>query len=677
MKNINHSQFALLLNCLSETVYRCQIKYNEDKSYKIKFIATNGQDKRIFGIKDEIFKKKNLVDVFNSINIPIINIVDKLILDFSKLEELDESISSQSYTRYMDKTHKHIKFKFIMLSKSSLYIVMENITEKINNQIETDSLNRINSIILKSQNTNDMINDILHIMLRIFDADRAWLIYPCNPNTKNYILHFVQSRDNWKIKPGTVIDMDDESSIIIKDILKQERAVGHYTSKKPYVPKYIQEIAKVKSLLMMYIKPKLHDKWLLGIHNCEEERFWSPFEKQLFKKISVRVTDGINSLLYFRKIQEDIENMNKLESLGTLAGGLAHDFNNILTGIYGNIALAKYYLDKNHKSYNFLSLAESSMKRAKDITKQLLTFSKGGSPIKRNIRLDNLIKKIVKFDLAGSDIQANFDIGKDLWDVHADKGQLTQVISNLIINSREAMPKSGNIYISISNFEAKDKIKIEDGKYIKFVIKDTGIGIEEEALSKIFDPYFTTKENGTGLGMSMVFSIIRKHNGYIDVMSQVNKGTSFQVLLPAAETKLQINESNQTIKYNEKDQNNKYKILIMDDERGIRQIVKQMLQNEGHNIIEAKNGDIALKKYNKDIDLCIFDLTVPGSMGGIELTQKILEVNPNAYIVVSTGYSNASILSNFKKYGFKDYLEKPYTFDNLLKMLENFESQIS
>jgi PAS domain S-box-containing protein len=372
-----------------------------------------------------------------------------------------------------------------------------------------------------------------------------------------------------------------------------------------------------------------------------------------------------------KKMEGELIKAQKIESLGILAGGIAHDFNNILTGILGNITLAKAYVKPEDSVADRLTEAEKACLQAKDLTQQLLTFSRGGAPVKKTFSITELLKDSATFVLRGSSVQCEFSIPDDLWLVEVDEGQINQVISNLIINSAQAMPEGGTIKVQAENTVVwtKDIPPLKNGRYLKISIEDKGIGIQEEHLRRIFDPYFTTKQRGSGLGLAVAYSIIKKHEGYIDVKSQLGVGTTFFIYLPASEHNI-INE-----KKIDKIFKGVGRILLMDDEDVVRHVVGEMLKHLGYNVEFAKDGAEAIKLYEiaketgKPFDAVIMDLTVPGGIGGKEAINKLLEIDPNVKAIVSSGYSNDPVLSNYTEYGFCGGVAKPYKLEELGKTL--------
>ncbi|MCP4682122.1 MAG: response regulator [Desulfobacterales bacterium] len=374
-----------------------------------------------------------------------------------------------------------------------------------------------------------------------------------------------------------------------------------------------------------------------------------------------------------RKMEEELEKMRKLESLGTLAGGIAHDFNNLLTAILGNISLAKINAEGHNSILTNLGEAEKACSKAKDLTQQLLTFSRGGAPIKKTTSIQDLIKDSTSFILTGSNVKCVFDIPEDLWPVEIDQGQISQVINNLIINARETMANGGTIETKIENtfIEADDNIPLKEGMYVKLSIKDYGIGISPKDLPKIFDPYFSSKGEGRGLGLSSTYSIIKNHDGLITVESEPGVGTTFVVTLPASQKQAEVDDAHEARLHH-----GKGRVMVMDDEQIIRDLVKEMLSLMSYEVICVKDGDEAIEMYKtaiesgRPINAVIMDLTIPGGMGGKDAIKKLLKIDPDAKAIVSSGYSNDPVMSTFQEYGFQGYVCKPYNIQELGAVIE-------
>jgi len=367
-----------------------------------------------------------------------------------------------------------------------------------------------------------------------------------------------------------------------------------------------------------------------------------------------------------RLLEKEMQRLERLEAIGVLAGGIAHDFNNLLMGMLGNVNLIKNQLDPENRAYKYIEELERVVIQAKSLTQQLLTFSKGGSPVRKPTNLKDLIQKTTHFVLSGSNIETEFDIPDELPPANVDEAQIAQVISNIVINARQAMPAGGKLVIKAEEVNVLDQQipSLKPGHYIKLIIQDTGIGIPKEHINRIFDPYFTTKQKGSGLGLTVVYSIIKNHEGYITVDSELGKGTTFEIYLPAVPKKeKKILEPA------------RLKILVMDDEEIVLEVIQEMLKILGHEAIGVRDGKQAIEVYKEakeqgsPFDVVILDLTVPTGMGGEETMKELLKIDPDVKAIVSSGYSNDPIMSEYEKYGFKAVVPKPYGMDELKEVL--------
>jgi PAS domain S-box-containing protein len=376
------------------------------------------------------------------------------------------------------------------------------------------------------------------------------------------------------------------------------------------------------------------------------------------------------------RMEEERQEIAKLESVGVLAGGIAHDFNNLLTGIVGYIGLAKSSVaaGEREKASARLLEAEKTCLEAAALTLQLLTFARGGAPVKKTVSIAGLIEDVASFALRGSNVRCEFSLPDNLWAVEADEGQIRQVITNLIINAGEAMPEGGTVNIQARNSALKTDsvLPLSQGRYVEIVVEDHGIGIAQEHLNKIFDPYFTTKQKGSGLGLSTTYSIIAKHDGRITVESELGIGTTFHIYLPAS--KKRISRRREVVV--DHIVVGQGKILVMDDEKNIREIVKTILTGEGYDVEIASDGAAAVKRYIKakesgqPFGMVILDLTVPGGMGGLETIKELLKIDPDVKAIASSGYSSDLVMSKYRKYGFSGVLGKPYVIRELTKAVD-------
>jgi CheY-like chemotaxis protein len=320
-----------------------------------------------------------------------------------------------------------------------------------------------------------------------------------------------------------------------------------------------------------------------------------------------------------------------------------------------------------------LADAEKASGRAKSLTQQLLTFAKGGAPITSVTSTRKLIVESARFSSRGANVKCDFDIPDDLWEVEVDEGQVGQVIQNLVINADQAMREGGTVQIDAQNIMlAEDEVPpLAKGRYIAISVSDTGEGIAKKHLDKIFDPYFTTKETGHGLGLAICYSIIKQHQGLITVDSDLGAGSTFSVYLPATERRAISREQEK-----HKPLNGKGKILVMDDEEIVRDVATKMLGAIGYQVETSIDGEETLELYQKakdagePYDAVIMDLTIPGGMGGKETIARLREVDPAVNAVVSSGYANDPIMAEYQKYGFNGVIPKPYDMQELSRIIK-------
>ncbi len=389
----------------------------------------------------------------------------------------------------------------------------------------------------------------------------------------------------------------------------------------------------------------------------------------------IEVTEDITDRL---KMEKELLKSEKLESIGILAGGIAHDFNNILVAILGNISLAKLRLEPDSDIIHLLEKAENASERARDLTQQLLTFSRGGEPIKRVVNVATLLKDTVSFSLHGANVVGEYDIAADLLKAEVDVGQFSQVINNLIINAIQAMPRGGTIFVHASNIDiCQARLRLDPGDYIKISIRDQGHGILPEYMGKIFDPFFTTKPDGNGLGLASCYSIIKKHGGHIEVDSLPGQGTTFTIFLPTTQK-----AEDESVSVSDKLVDGQGRILVIDDDEWVRQLAKDILGKTGYEVRAIANGEEAICIFRdacdrgEAFDAAIIDLTIPGGIGGKDIIFKLKEIDPGLKAIVSSGYSNDPVMANYEAYGFSGRIAKPYRASELSNIISRVTNAV-
>ena len=376
--------------------------------------------------------------------------------------------------------------------------------------------------------------------------------------------------------------------------------------------------------------------------------------------------------------EEEVQKMHKLEYLGKLAGGIAHDMNNLLAGIFGHIDLAKRFItDGDHtQAVDCLDTAQNGYERARELTARFLTFSKGGTPVKKTISIDDFVRQSVDFISTGSNVRVNYNFDGSIYPVDIDEGQMNQVINNIIINAQQAMEDGGTINIRIKNVSSGGREVpeiIKKGEYVKISIRDEGKGIPSENLPRIFDPGFTTKKEGNGIGLATCYSIVKRHEGYIFANSKIDKGTTMDIYLKASARKSKTAKPGRLERITEIAGG---KILIMDDDAMVSESVKRILSQSGFECAAVESGEEALKAYKKakeagkPFDVVIMDLTIPGGMGGKDAIKELLRYDPHAKAIVYSGYSEDPVISDFSHYGFRAAMQKPFVFETLTSTID-------
>ena len=391
--------------------------------------------------------------------------------------------------------------------------------------------------------------------------------------------------------------------------------------------------------------------------------------------IRERSNRKVGAVIVFRdvteklRMEEERQKADKLESLGVVAGGIAHDFNNLLTAILGNISLAMVGSDLDENASERLKSAKKATHRAQELAQQLLTFAKGGAPIKQTASIGQLLRDTLSFTLHGTKVFCDFQLPNDLWPVEIDPGQVSQVINNLAINADQAMPAGGTLRITGENIDLPTgsvSLGLRAGRWVKISLRDQGIGIPAEYLKKIFDPYFTTKPKGSGLGLATVYSIVKNHGGVVEVESEPGEGSSFTFCLPASAKEVLSQDSSEAPRAAANT-----RVLVLDDEEAICMLVTCALEPLGYEVTETNDGLSTIAAYQKAMaesrryDLVISDLTIPGGMGGKDTIKRLLEIDPDVCAIVSSGYANDPIMSRHEDYGFCGMIAKPYEINAL------------
>jgi signal transduction histidine kinase len=375
-----------------------------------------------------------------------------------------------------------------------------------------------------------------------------------------------------------------------------------------------------------------------------------------------------------QRMEDELLKARKIESVGVLAAGIAHDFNNLLTGILGYVSLAQMVATTDAQVMAYLSAAEQACQRATALTQQLLTFAKGGAPVRHTGSIVELLKESVSFVLRGANVRCDLQIAADLWPVDVDPGQMNQVIDNVVLNAVQAMPGGGTVQVWADNvvLAADVPFPLPEGRYVKITVQDYGCGIPKEVLSNIFDPYFTTKAEGSGLGLTTAYAIVTKHDGYITVDSEVGVGTTVVIYLPASQQAIVSAQTHPPIPLR-----GSGRILVMDDEERIRDLLRQLLGRLGYIVECVQDGPEAVAVYQRaqavgqPFTVVILDYTIPGGMGGLETLTCLRAIDPQVTALISSGYANNPVMADWASYGFSGMVAKPYTITQLQEALHN------
>ena len=372
-----------------------------------------------------------------------------------------------------------------------------------------------------------------------------------------------------------------------------------------------------------------------------------------------------------KRAEQELMKAEKLESLSLLTGGIAHDFNNLLTAVMGNISVARTLPNLDPEAQRALDDAEAATLRAKDLTRQLLTFSKDGEPVKAPADIGALVRDAVSFALHGTTVRAELSLADDLAAAEVDASQISRVVHNLVLNAVQAMPDGGEVGVSAANEEMPEDnpFGLPSGPYVRIAVRDSGEGIPPEVQERIFDPYFTTKANGSGLGLAVSYSIVRKHGGAITVDSEPGKGSTFTFYLPASRKPLERRGDGERGRL----PTGSGRILVLDDEEFIRRLTCRMLERLGYEPVAVSDGESAVREYRRSLEtgqrfvLTILDLTIAGGQGGIETLAALRELDPQVRALLCSGYGGDQALRDFQEYGFNGLLPKPFRLAELAR----------
>ncbi|MBN2156501.1 MAG: response regulator [Candidatus Lokiarchaeota archaeon] len=489
----------------------------------------------------------------------------------------------------------------------------------------------------------------------------------------------------------------NSDNLILKHHISIDDSIIDFLIDGLKIPAYFSQIKNGENVYCSYDELKQNPVWTTNLksliilpvkyHDYIDGCFvFGSIKKEIIPEAARNILQSlisqIGSVLSRIRMEKDLIERQRRDSLITLAKGIAHDFNNILTAAVGSISLAELSIEDPIELQSQLNEAKRAMIRSRELTKKLLMYGNPRQPTitpLQNLSITNLIKDTTKFALRGSSVNCKLSLPKDLWMVVGDQVLLEQVLNNIFINAVQSMPSGGKIEISAENIVLdKPRLPLQHGQYVKISIKDEGIGVPEKYLGKIFDPYFTTKKEGSGMGLAIANEIIRQHGGTIDVESTVGVGSVFYVYLPAAiEKSTTLSKEIQSVSNTLK--KGAGRILIMDDDGTILRVASKMLEKLGYEVNTAKNGEEALILYkealkqNEKYKAVIMDLTIPGGLGGKETIQELLKIDPEVIGIVSSGYSTDSVLAEFKKYGFAGMIAKPYRLEEINQVLSNLK----
>jgi len=435
------------------------------------------------------------------------------------------------------------------------------------------------------------------------------------------------------------------------------------------VARALEKVRLQKDLQRSLAEIQEREEQLLKAHNELEQRV-----EERTAALAQANAALLEQIAERQRMEDELLKARKIKSVGVLAAGIAHDFNNLLTGVLGYVSLAKVVAQTDAKVVAYLTAAEQACQRATALTQQLLTFAKGGAPVRHTVSLVELLKECVDFVLRGANVRGDIQIAADLWAVNVDAGQINQVIHNVVLNAMQAMPGGGTVQMRAENviLAAGVPFPLPEGRYVKITVQDSGCGIPTKVLANIFDPYFTTKAEGSGLGLTTAYAIVIKHEGYITIASEVGVGTTVVIYLPASQKAPVSAPAHPHIPLR-----GSGRILVVDDEAMVRNVLRQLLESLGYMVECVQDGTDAVAAYQRaqaagqPFAVVILDYTIPGGMGGLETLTRLRAIDPQVTALISSGYANNPVMADWAYYGFNGVVAKPYTMAQLQEVMHN------